>query len=1688
MPQISQLALAHPIFLVLIKHAAMAIQDFVDLDRHSVLLFQKEGNCNALAECGPDAAPENVTCPLNVCCSQFGFCGTTDEFCGTGCQSHCGGPPIPSCGSDQQSATARRIGYYESWAITRSCLAFTPEQIPASSLTHVNFAFALIGNNFEIIPMSAGDELLWSRTTNLKANAPALKVFLSIGGWSFNDPPTQFIFSSLVASDANTQTFIVSALQILETYGFDGIDVDWEYPGAFDRGGVPADTENYVSFMKAVKTAFGPHGYGLTFTAPSSYWYLQHFDLPGLLQHADWVNVMTYDLHGTWDGVDPYIGFVLGSHTNLTEIDQAFQLFWRIGVSPSQMVMGMGFYGRSFTLADPSCTEPPCPWVSGGNPGPCSDNSGTLMFSEIQSILQSTSVQVVFDEVAAVKYIIWDSNQWVSYDDGDSFALKMNYANDHCIGGTMIWSVDQDDTSYTAMTDLYPEITALAAGNVESGDQCVVSPCGATSCGLGQVAIASVTTNPALPGEVCPLNNRALLCCPAGNAPTSCQWRGGDILCNPSCNPGEAVLATDPAGDGTQCLLGEQALCCQTNFEQLNLNCLFFECTNSPSCPSGANSPSNFITIGTRGQGSSQITDCFADNEADLEQQCPQTCPLGEVKPYCCSVPLPYENCKWVGTPPLCFDNACEAGQVQLLTDPQGDTSQPCLGRTRAYCCDPAGSNFIPVPFDDVFPSNVPIGSESFTVDMDQDVGHSDSGGAEAVYSGAPDDLEAGNQPTEEFTPFGEVFIDSPNPASVSSLAIETNWVIVGCNSTSDQSQKVLAYCSKSMSDPASSCGHVFFGQVQHTIVKMPQSCGQGPYARVVSLDVHPNQNVLPTFHNSRKLASESVYSLHFDYNFLAIPESNGPVYMRVDASDLPDYWDTVIDSPPERKRWLQERGLWKEKTLARRWWGTFTGWLDKLNTVKTKSTTTRQFIWSDTYVIFSQEESCPGPPAFESSMDITLQGSAQFRARYGFYLQGQIVPPTVQAAYLFFSSDASASAVFTIEGTASVSYDSSMIQLASFGFPGDLYLPSTIYVYRLRIVVSRFILSWNFDVGRYTRSSDIDLGSDRIGPSLVLEGYITGQLSIGGKFEASLAYEFPSVDFTLGQSSSDQIPGTIQPNAVSPPVNRPIPDINWQVDLQGDLSVHIVPQVQMGVSILGGTLVDAQAFIRADLGGGVSISGSVSNLQDVNICINPYFSVNLVAGVTGSIAFWETGPLVWPLYSNQYNFPEGGYCPLSLDTRRRDLNESTLPYASNFEPPDAGRKGAFLRGYKDDGVEYLIEPVSKKTSAIQKRSVPFIPGNLFCPAVGDQIAGADTGKGTDFDPYDDLSSQTLQDAFERRAVDLDDSESPAFNISHIQQLRKVTVATCSSSANPININAPTYSGTKTIGYFDLSSPASILNSDYKQYDGAPVTGANIYGREHVYELQMLSLFIDFLATNVHNLWISQTFPSFCVWANTYLKQPYFPQGGGNGQSVITSLQRCLPANSFRGTDLATPAGNQMVWLESIANGAKASAIAGQTFRAENIFKAYDAHKQVAVFRAAAGVMSYMNSGIAFSQFMILQVATIRFDWFDRYSNDPNLPAGLNLNQVDWTNNLDNIYTEWVDNLLLVIHANIVRFLQDMMAWYDQPGGQNVPLDYAGNLRSQNPQGLTMFPVSQDDLQKEVDRVAGIPISWRTLL
>ena len=162
-----------------------------------------------------------------------------------------------------------------------------------------------------------------------------------------------------------------------------GVDFDWEYPGAADRGGKKDDGVNFTKFLKELKDAISKEStkYIVSFTAPSSYWYLRHFDINAMMEYVDYTNLMTYDLHGTWDSTNPIGSHVL-AHTNLTEIKQALDLFWRNDVPANKVNLGLGFYGRSFQLSDPSCSKPGCLFKGGASPGPVSLSPMSFLIHE----------------------------------------------------------------------------------------------------------------------------------------------------------------------------------------------------------------------------------------------------------------------------------------------------------------------------------------------------------------------------------------------------------------------------------------------------------------------------------------------------------------------------------------------------------------------------------------------------------------------------------------------------------------------------------------------------------------------------------------------------------------------------------------------------------------------------------------------------------------------------------------------------------------------------------------------------------------------------------------------------------------------------------------------------------------------------------------------------------------------------------------------------------------------------------------------------------------------------------------------------------------------------------------------------------------------------------------------------------
>jgi chitinase len=533
-------------------------------------------NCDAKAECGQYSETGNGTCPLNVCCSQFGFCGTTEDFCGTGCQSNCGAPNRPSGkGGDVRDNV---FGYYESWKSSGSeCGVLDPSQLPVEALKAINYAFAYITpGTYDIVPMPGESFDLITQVANAKMRNPDTKMWVSIGGWTFNDnhTSTQPVFSDISSSLQKQAAFARKLTEFMSQYGFDGVDLDWEYPGAGDRGGHgTADIKNFPVLLQIIKAKFTieKKAWGLSITVPTSYWYLRWFDLPSIAQYIDFFNIMSYDLHGTWDSNNP-IGSIAYAHTNLTEIDSALDLFWRENIDPSMVNLGLAFYGRSFELEDPSCREPGCPFKGPGAQGPCTKTAGILSYREIQNILNDENLTSfsVYDADAAVNYLVYNQTSWVSFDDRTTFQQKIDFANDRGLRGLFIWAVDQDTDDFAALKavtgkDIAPSIDESSTLGGWDVSKCWITPCG-IGCQQGFIKMVGLNQNREYDG--CPNSGdnsqQRSLCCPPWGAPdpSTCQWHGTASECYGQCDPGEVLMATDNFGGGSWCRNGVKAFCC----------------------------------------------------------------------------------------------------------------------------------------------------------------------------------------------------------------------------------------------------------------------------------------------------------------------------------------------------------------------------------------------------------------------------------------------------------------------------------------------------------------------------------------------------------------------------------------------------------------------------------------------------------------------------------------------------------------------------------------------------------------------------------------------------------------------------------------------------------------------------------------------------------------------------------------------------------------------------------------------------------------------------------------------------------------------------------------------------------------------------------------------------------------------
>lgn len=356
------------------------------------------------------------------------------------------------------------IGYYPHWGYSLSQCPLS--QAPVERLTHIHYAFARISASGQLDLADAAEDVdrrypsplpgieldgNLGELRKLKQRYPGLKTMISVGGWDGSRP-----FSQVAADKSSRRKFATSCADFVRRYGFDGVDLDWEFPvsgGQFPGSGNSMDRENFVRLLEDVRAALdrlaveSGQAYMLSAATPAGEENLRHFDLPRIHPLVDYLNVMTYDLWGSWDPVTNLHAPLRRSRSappgsrNRNVVDTV-EKYLASGVPARKLIVGIPLYGRGVQGVDD---------VNHGlfqpHRGAAEGTWGDEMFS-FRDLTQNyfDRYPCYWDNTAQAGWLFAPQKNglMISFEDLRSAGYKADYVQQNKLGGVMFWELSID--------------------------------------------------------------------------------------------------------------------------------------------------------------------------------------------------------------------------------------------------------------------------------------------------------------------------------------------------------------------------------------------------------------------------------------------------------------------------------------------------------------------------------------------------------------------------------------------------------------------------------------------------------------------------------------------------------------------------------------------------------------------------------------------------------------------------------------------------------------------------------------------------------------------------------------------------------------------------------------------------------------------------------------------------------------------------------------------------------------------------------------------------------------------------------------------------------------------------------------------------------------------------------------------
>ena len=307
--------------------------------------------------------------------------------------------PVAACGKKKSTQEMIVVAYVTSW---------THEVPDPWVMTHINYAFGHVNNTFNGVRIDNPERL--RMIVGLKKQNPDLKVMLSVGGWGSGR------FSEMAATAENRTSFARDCKRIVEEFGLDGIDIDWEYPtqGGAGISSSPDDTKNFTLLMQTLRKMLGKKLLLTAATVSSA----QYIDFKSCVQYMDFVNVMAYDM------ADPnhhHAALYPSSISGYCTSSQAVENHLKAGVPKDKLVMGIPFYGKGKR-----------------------DDEGLRQFN--RTGILPTGYEERWDEQGQVPYRMNDKGEFVwGYENTRSLVAKCQYILDNNLRGGMYWDYASDN-------------------------------------------------------------------------------------------------------------------------------------------------------------------------------------------------------------------------------------------------------------------------------------------------------------------------------------------------------------------------------------------------------------------------------------------------------------------------------------------------------------------------------------------------------------------------------------------------------------------------------------------------------------------------------------------------------------------------------------------------------------------------------------------------------------------------------------------------------------------------------------------------------------------------------------------------------------------------------------------------------------------------------------------------------------------------------------------------------------------------------------------------------------------------------------------------------------------------------------------------------------------------------------------